>query len=132
MLIGNADAVLNVGRLRNPLTDFATVRSGRVQLQGRGDSTGSFIQVGGRVHFVEADGSFEFSVAPGTYDILITAPGYIYVVLPNIELKAGHVLNVPELTLPFGDADGNGKIDVNDLVFLAARPRNTVGECLGV
>ena len=120
LFIGNADAVLDVGRLRNPLTGFATVRSERVQLQGRGDSTGAFLRVAGRLHFVEADGSFEFSVAPGTYDILITAPGYIYVVLPDIELKAGHVLSVPELTLPFGDADGNGKIDVNDLVFLGA------------
>ncbi len=120
LFISNADATLDVGRLRDPISGFATIRSGSVHLQGRDTSTGAFLLVGGQVHFVAVDGSFEFSVAPGTYDILITAPGYVYVALIHVTLNAGQELVVPELTLPFGDANGDGKVGVEDLGFLGA------------
>lgn len=60
------------------------------------------------------------SVAPGTYDIVITAPGYIYVALTGIQLNSGDALDVPEVTLPFGDANGDGRIGVEDLAFVGS------------
>jgi len=109
---------LTVGFGSSPLVTQARIRSQSVSLQGRPDSTGAFLRVGGQVQFVAADGSFDFLVPPGTYDIIITAPGYIYVALMNIALGAGDVLTVPDITLPFGDANGDGFVDILDLGFL--------------
>ena len=36
-----------------------------------------------------------------------------------MEIKSGQVVTVPELTLPFGDANGDGRIDILDLSIAA-------------
>jgi hypothetical protein len=41
-------------------------------------------------------------------------------VIPQANVASGRVLTIPELTLPFGDANGDGRIDVLDLSIAAA------------
>ena len=105
----------------DPLLSLASITSGSgLHLEGRADSTGAFLMVNARAHFVAPDGSFDFQVQPGTYNIFITAPGYIYVALMNINLIPGQVLTIPDITLPFGDANGDGRVGIEDLGGLAA------------
>ena len=48
--------------------------------------------------------------------------------LPNVEINSGQVVTVPELTLPFGDANGDGRIDILDLSMAAGNFGATVLE----
>jgi hypothetical protein len=86
------------------------------------------VQVGDGAHRAERDGRFNLLLPEGTYDISIWSPGYIAVNLPNVEIKSGQVLTVPELTLPFGDANGDGRIDILDLSIAAGNLGATVQE----
>jgi hypothetical protein len=101
---------------------------GLTHLEGRTDSWGIMVQVGEVAHRVERDGRFNLLLPEGTHDISIWAPGYIAVNLPNVEIKSGQVLTVPELTLPFGDANGDGRIDILDLSIAAGNFGATVQE----
>ena len=124
--VRNQDAVFGPGiQLRDPFAGagaagVATIRSASVHLQGRPDSTGAFLRVNGQDNFVDSNGSFSFTVAPGTHRIQIRAPGYLTVdvVSPSgfdTTLNAGDLLIIPELTMVYGDANGDGVIDVRDL-----------------
>ncbi len=96
------------------------IRSTGIHLQRKSDSTGAFLRVDGQVHFIPPNGRVDIPVKPGIHDIIIMAPGYVYVALMDVQLAIGGVLEIPELTLPFGDADGDGKVGVEDLAFLGA------------
>ena len=111
-------------KLRNPFTEAAqgaSIRSGSgIHLQGRTESTGAYLWVNGEVHFVDRTGQFDFIVEPKTYRIEIRAPGYVPVRIvsqsnENIKLEGGDVLIIPDINIPFGDANGDGAIDVRDL-----------------
>ena len=90
---------------------------GRVKLQSRKDSWGGYVQVGNEVHFLEADGSFRAAIPSGVQDLYIRAPGYVPVLIPEANINPGELLTIPELTLPFGDANGDGRVDILDLVI---------------
>jgi hypothetical protein len=92
---------------------------GRVHLEGRETSLGGYVAVGEEVHFLAADGGFSFRWGGGPADIWIKAPGHLSVVISKADVASGQVLTVPELTLPFGDANGDGRIDVLDLSIAA-------------
>ena len=128
--IANASAVFGQGlKLRNPFSEAAqgaSIRSGSgIHLQGRAESTGAYLWVNGEVHFLDRTGQFDFLVDPGTYRIEIVAPGYVPVRIvstsnADIKLNPGDVLTIPDITMPFGDANGDGLIDVRDLATQAA------------
>ena len=103
--------------LRNPFLQGQL--RGLTHLEGRPNSWGVMVQVGDEAHRVERDGRFNPLLPEGTYDISIWSPGHIAVNLPNVEIKSGQVVTVPELTLPFGDANGDGRIDILDLSMAA-------------
>ena len=90
---------------------------GRVKLQSREDSRGGYVQVGNEVHFLEADGSFRAAIPSGVQDLYIRAPGYVPVLIPGANINPGELLTLPELTLPFGDANGDGRVDILDLAI---------------
>ena len=99
---------------------------GKVNLQGRESSMGAFLQVNREVHFVEEDGTLHAAVAAGTVDLYIRAPGYVPVLIPNLVIDPGTVVNIPELTLPFGDANNDGLIDIYDLSIAASNYGTTI------
>jgi hypothetical protein len=75
---------------------------------------------------VDSNGNFQILVPSGTFDVLIDAPGYIPVRVPNVTINPGEMLTLPELTLPFGDANGDGRIDILDLSIAASNFGETV------
>lgn len=93
--------------------------AGVVRLEGLDVSLGGYVAVGKEVHFLAADGSFSFRWGGGPADIWIKAPGHLSVVVSQANVASGQTLTVPELTLPFGDANGDGRIDVLDLSIAA-------------
>ena len=101
--------------------------NGRVKLQGRDDSLGGFLEVDGEVYFVNSNGSFQVDVPRGS-DIHINAPGYISAIVLNVTGNPGEPVTIPRLTLPFGDANGDGRIDIYDLSLAAGNFGDTVRE----
>ena len=96
-----------------------------MKLQGRADSLGGFVQVEGEVYFLESDGAFQVE-APRGSNIYIRAPGYVSTLVSNIKGNPDVVVTIPALTLPFGDANGDGRIDIYDLSLAAGNFGNTI------
>ena len=121
LFVGNADAVFQLPeRLAHPFVVQAQVQ-GVVHLQGSDSSLGAFAMVGGQVHFLAPDGSLRFFVtSTDPFDIHLMAPGHVPITIVGVQLESGVVLDLVsvfgELTLPSGDTNGDGKIDLLDLV----------------
>ena len=117
--IANADATYAPSTsLRNPFQQGEI--KGVVHMEGLQNSVGAYILAGTHRHFTDANGGFQVLVPSGTYDLVIKAPGYVPVRIANTLVNAGDLLTIPELTLPFGDANGDGRIDILDLSIAAA------------
>ena len=99
---------------------------GRVKLQSRDDSWGGYVQVGNEVYFLESDGRFRAAIPSGVQDIYIRAPGYVPVLIRRARINPGELLTLPELTLPFGDANGDGRVDILDLSIAAGNFGDTI------
>ena len=112
--------------LRNPFLQGQL--RGLTHLQGRPSGWGVLVQVGDVVHPVDGNGKFNLLLPEGFYVVSIWAPGYVAVNLPRVEIVSGQALIVPELTLPFGDANGDGRIDIQDLGMAAGNFGTTVQE----
>jgi hypothetical protein len=67
-------------------------------------------------------------VPSGTLDIFIRSPGHVPAHIPNTMINPGELLTLPEVTLPFGDANGDGKIDILDLSIAASNFGETAQE----
>ena len=133
--LGRALVEPEIATLAEPFAEDAVIRNGSgIHLQGSpADSTGAFLRVNGQDHFVSAEGRFSITVDPGTFTIQIRAPGYLPVdiVSPSgssIVLGSGDVLTIPELTMVYGDANGDGAIDVRDLALGGRNFGATPGE----
>ncbi len=122
------------GYLRQP--DIATVVAsdetvtirGRIKLEGRESSLGSYVEVDGQVTFADRQGRFLIQRPAGSFDLAIKAAGYLSVDMYNLNVETGEALVVPVVTLPFGDADGNGVIDIYDLTVAAGNYGQTVAD----
>ncbi len=98
---------------------------GRIKLQGRNTSLGGYIEIGNQVTFVDRQGYFLVERPAGAYGLTASAPGYLSHVIGNITVEPEHVLALPTMTLGFGDADGNGVIDIYDLALAAGNYGNS-------
>ena len=117
--VANAGATFQpAGTLQNPFLQ-GEVR-GTLRLQGRSSSLGAYVQARGNTHFVAADGSLRITLSPGTFDLILDSPGYVPVRISGASIEPGETLTLPEMTLPFGDANGDGKIDILDLSIAAS------------
>lgn len=101
---------------------------GTVHLEGLPSSLGGYVKAGPDVYFLNADGSFRFMVSSGSLDIIIQAPGHVPIRIPNAQINPGQTLTIPELTLPFGDGNGDGKVDILDLSLAAGNFGETIQE----
>ncbi len=119
IFVGSAQAA-HAGGLSPVVISLPGLVQGVVRLQGQPNSLGGYVAVGDQVHFLDAGGRFSFPWGSGPADVWIKAPGHLPVLIPQADVAAGAVLTIPELTLPFGDANGDGRIDVLDLGMAAA------------
>lgn len=125
LFIGGAAVSYQSGRgFLNPFR-HGEVR-GTVRLQSRDSSLGGYVQIGREVYFLEADGAFRAAAPSGFQDIYIRAPGYIPALISRVNINPGELLTIPELTLPFGDANGDGRVDILDLSIAAGNFGSTL------
>ncbi|MFN8499993.1 MAG: S8 family serine peptidase [Anaerolineae bacterium] len=93
--------------------------SGVVKLEGRASHAGAQISVGAQSATTAADGSFSVMLAPGDYTI--TARHALYLdSQAAITVDGSPAVTLPGVTLMAGDVNGDGVIDLRDLVTLAA------------
>ena len=121
---GSAVTFTSGGKFLHPFRRGEVI--GRVRLEGSKSSRGAFLDIGGEVHYVERDGTFLAAVAAGTVDIYLRAPGYVPVLIPGVAVAPGDRVTIPDLTLPFGDANGDGVIDIHDLSIAAGNYGATI------
>lgn len=125
LFIGGAAVSYQSGRgFLNPFR-HGEVR-GAVRLQSRDSSLGGYVQIGREVYFLEAGGAFRAAAPSGFQDIYIRAPGYVPAHIPRVNINPGELLTIPELTLPFGDANGDGRVDILDLSIAAGNFGSTL------
>lgn len=61
------------------------------------------------------DGTYELSLPPGMYDVLIDAPGYLDQIYIQIEITAGKTTDLGYIELLAGDVNKDGKIEISDI-----------------
>jgi hypothetical protein len=66
-----------------------------------------------------AGGTFSFNVAPGTYTVTATAPGYLKAE-GSVTVVAGDTISMENLTLLAGDIDANDDINFLDVASIGA------------
>lgn len=102
---------------RTPLPGAQTL-SGRVMLQGRATHTGSLVASGAASVSTQADGSFSLPLPPGTYAITASRPKYLSRQTSVTLVVGGESL--PSTTLLGGDATGDNRVNLSDLVIVGA------------
>jgi hypothetical protein len=95
--------------------------SGVVSLERSSKRAGIIVQLSGLPTAVtKSDGSYALSsVPPGTYTVRAYAPGYLVAERQNVQIMPGNTLTLPPVTLVGGDANNDGKINLQDLVIVA-------------
>lgn len=58
-------------------------------------------------------GAFNLSIAPGTYDVVISRPGYLKHTIKNVVV--GDALTLADVKLLPGDVDSNGVVNITDI-----------------
>ncbi len=102
-----------------------TIR-GRIRLQNLSGGLGAYVTIGDEVTFADREGRFEASAPTETFDLYIGAPGHIPVVITGITLDSRASLEIPEVTLLFGDANGDGVVNIYDLAVAAFNYGETI------
>ena len=69
---------------------------------------------------MRAGGNFSFTVAPGTYTIEASAPGYLRAVKTSLVVVAGDVVVMENLNLLAGDINADDDIDILDVATIGA------------
>lgn len=98
--------------------------AGTISLQGRSDFSGAVITAsnGSNSYTAETDaaGAFTLELPVGTYDFTAEMAGYLAAAISGIEVTEGNTTNVPAVTLPGGDANNSGKINIMDLALIGS------------
>ncbi len=103
--------------------DIATLK-GSAELEGATEHGGILVQVAGQSgnapEFTAGSGVYTLDVGPGTWDVLYAYPGYQDVVLEDIAVVGGDLINLPLVVLPIIDDDADGVADIADNCLLLA------------
>jgi hypothetical protein len=101
-------------------TSEATL-TGKVLLEGRSNNSGVQVQVaGGSSTTTASDGSYSVVVSAGTHTLTFSHPSYLSKSV-SATAVAGTTVTVPQETLLGGDVNGDGTIDISDLVILGSQ-----------
>ena len=118
IFVANADATFGTSNaLKDPFQN-GEVR-GTVLLDYQSSSSGAYLAAGDLRFFANPDGSFHGMIPAGTLDLEVRAPGFLPVVMPGVLINPGETLTIPQVTLPFGDGDSDGHINIVDFAVLA-------------
>ncbi len=95
--------------------------TGVIHLERRNGRAGVVVQLSGLPTAVtKGDGSYTVSsVPPGVYTIRAYAPGYLVAERRGVQILPGHSITLPIVTLLGGDANSDGRIDLQDLIIVA-------------
>ncbi len=122
-LVDASANVIPIARADGQVTvtsDQATL-SGRVLLEGRTDYSGTLVRLdGGAAVTTGADGRYTFLTAAGTHTITFAHESYLSASARVVGV-AGSTVTVSDVTLSGGDVNGDGRIDILDLVAVAAQ-----------
>lgn len=104
--------------------------AGSVILQGRTNHGGTTISLDDvPVATTTSDGGFTIeNVSAGFHEVTASYTGYLPRQDDSLQCQTGQTAEMPETTLLGGDADANGKIDLFDLVVVAAAYRSCAGD----
>ncbi len=100
-------------------TPAVRVVSGRVDLQGRSSDAGIQVQIGAQQVITPPDGSYSVAMPPGAYSVTASRTGYLGSATRVVVDGLANV-TVPLLTLRGGDANGDGSINLFDLVMVSS------------
>ncbi len=93
---------------------------GRVTLQGRERYAGITLLVNGTpAGSTDELGVFQLILPPGHYTVRASYPAYIAIEAPDVEVRAGEVVSLPQGLLHAGDTDRDSDIDLFDVVRCA-------------
>ncbi len=115
------DAAISAGEIEKieitevPITGTITTQSDAA------NATISFCTPGTTEVVVSADttkGAFEANVAPGTYDVVISRPGYLKYTITNVEVTETLALNT--VAMKAGDVDKDNNVTVSDVSAVVA------------
>lgn len=96
--------------------DAGTIE-GQVALQGRDRLAGITLLVNGTpAATTDASGRFHLTVPAGRYTVQAGYSGYITIEAPDVEVRPGEVTRLPAASLGAGDTDGDGDVDLFDVV----------------
>ncbi len=101
-----------------PTPTPAGTLAGRVILQGRTDHSGAVVAVGSEEVVTGVDGGFECTLPPGMYTVTISRSKYLTTQVLGVQVYAWQTTTLDDITLPGGDADGSGDVDIFDLVLV--------------
>jgi hypothetical protein len=94
---------------------------GRVELEGNGDTGKITISAGDRQLKPVPDGSFEVELDGDSYELLVTAQGYLSARLQGDVVAGSTTVEVGLVKLPGGEVTGDDEIDIFDLAFIGSR-----------
>ena len=118
IFVANADATFGTSNTLEDPFQNGEVR-GTVLLDYQSSSLGAYLAAGDLIFFANPDGSFHGMVPAGTLDLEVRAPGFLPVVMPGVSINPGETLTIPQVTLPFGDGDSDGTINIVDFAVVA-------------
>ncbi|MFQ5854039.1 MAG: hypothetical protein ACE5LU_00125 [Anaerolineae bacterium] len=99
--------------------DTGTIE-GQIALQGRNNRVGITLLVDGTpMDTTDASGTFRLNVPAGRFAVRASYPGHIAIEAPDVEVRVGEVTRLPATSLPAGDADRDGDVDLYDMVRCA-------------
>lgn len=93
---------------------------GDLILQGRSDHSGAVVTIGSAQRVTGVSGHFEFTLAPGTYTVIMSRSRYLTVQVVGVTVYAGRTTTLEDVVLPGGDGDNSGTVNVFDLVLVGA------------
>ena len=86
-----------------------------MELEARNDHSGASVTFSGKTPVVtDADGNFSIDLADGTYTVAVERDGFLKATKANLVVNQD--MTLPPVKLLAGDMDGNGVIDVKDLL----------------
>lgn len=95
---------------------------GRVLLQGRSNHAGALVSSAGRSSTTRDDGSFRIEQIPaGVCELNVQMAGYLLHRQSGLTIDPGTTLTLPDILLRAGDVNGDGVVNLFDLVAISIR-----------